>query len=335
MQTAFDLAPLVTALAIAAAGADVASAPGLYARRSPPPIPSDNAMTAERVDLGRKLFFDPRLSKSGLVSCATCHNPATGWSDGLEKAVAQGMKTLDRHTPTILNAAYNKRQMWDGRFTSLEEQALGALANPDEMNIDPATMEKRLRAIGGYRELFERAYPGEGMTRRVVAKAIASFERTVVSGEAPFDRWMDGDRHAVGEPAKRGWDLFKGKAGCIACHRGPNFTDGALHDIGLTRQAQRESAPRFVKVADVSTQRPQKTPSLRELAYTAPYMHTGGYWTLREVVEMYSRGGEEPGDRDVRMRRLDLTTEEIDDIVEFLRSLSGDPVSVPVPALPR
>lgn len=334
MRTTFKLLPLFAAATIAATAIASTKPAESYARPASPPVPADNAMSAERVELGRMLFFDPRLSGSGWISCATCHNPALGWSDGLPTAIGHGMKTLKRHTPTILNSAYNKRQMWDGRFASLEEQALGPIGNPDEMNMDMAEMVKRLRSIKGYAPLFERAYPGEGIGEKTVAKAIASFERTIVSGEAPFDRWQSGDKHALSDAAKRGFELFRGKADCVACHQGPNFTDDGFHNIGVKQQAGLDDPGRFAKVAVKAMKGAHKTPSLRDVAFTAPYMHNGAYSTLREVVEMYSRGGDASDNLDPNIRKLGLTPAEVDDLVEFLKSLSGYPVQVVVPQLP-
>jgi cytochrome c peroxidase len=305
-----------------------------FVRPAAPPMPADNAMTPARVELGRMLFFDPRLSGSSWISCATCHNPALGWSDGLPTAIGNGMKALQRHTPTILNAAYNKRQMWDGRFASLEEQALGPIGSEDEMNLNLGEMVRRLREIRGYRAHFERAYPGEGISAKTVAKAIASFERTIVSREAPFDRWQAGDEGAVTAGAKRGFELFRGKANCAACHQGGNFTDDGYHNIGVQQWPGVYDEGRFTKVAVKVLRGAHKTPSLRDVAYTAPYMHNGAYSTLRAVVEMYARGGDDHENLDPNIRKLDLTSAEVDDIVAFLESLSGEPVLVAAPQLP-
>ena len=305
-----------------------------YLRDEAPPAPADNAVTYARVELGKRLFFDPRLSGSGRISCATCHNPALGWSDGLPTAIGHGMKQLERHTPTILNSAYHRRQMWDGRFASLEEQALGPIGSADEMNMDVAEMVKRLKSIDGYRTLFDLAYPGEGITDKTVAKAIASFERTIVSRPSPFDHWLSGERNAVSPAAKRGFELFRGKANCVACHDGANFSDDGFHNIGVRQHPGVDDPGRFASVAVKAMKGAHKTPSLRDVAYTAPYMHNGAYSTLRQVVEMYSRGGDVGDNLDPNIRKLDLTASEIEDIVAFLESLSGDPVLVAAPQLP-
>jgi len=305
-----------------------------FLRPSGPPVPPDNAMTADRVELGKMLFFDPRLSGSGWISCATCHNPALGWSDGLPAAIGHGMKTLKRRTPTILNEAYNPVQMWDGRFASLEDQTLGPITSPDEMHMELPQLEKRLSGIHGYMPLFERAYPGEGMSAKTVAKAIASFERTIVSADSPFDRWQKGDAHALSDSARRGFELFRGKAGCVACHDGANFTDGGFHNVGVKQLAGSPDDGRFAKVHVKAMKGAFKTPSLRDVAVRAPYMHNGAYATLREVVEMYSRGGDDGVNVDPNMKKLDLAPAEIDDLLEFLKSLTGPHLSVPPPQLP-
>jgi cytochrome c peroxidase len=330
----FPVKPLAVIFAAVALHAMAAPETKSYVRNEAPPAPADNAVTYARVELGKRLFFDPRLSGSGWISCATCHNPALGWSDGLPTAIGHGMKVLGRHTPTILNSAYNKRQMWDGRFATLEEQALGPIGSADEMNMDMAEMVKRLKSIKGYQPLFELAYPGEGISEKTVAKAIASFERTIVSRRSPFDRWQEGERNAVSPAAKRGFELFRGKANCVACHDGHNFTDDGFHNIGVRQQPGVDDPGRFAKVAVKAMKGAHKTPSLRDVGHTAPYMHNGAYSTLREVVEMYSRGGDVADNLDPNMRKLDLTSAEIDDIVAFLESLTGDPVLVAAPQLP-
>jgi cytochrome c peroxidase len=327
-------APLAAALLAFAITASAANPEESYVRPASPPVPADNAMTPARVELGRMLFFDPRLSGSGWISCATCHNPALGWSDALPTAIGHGMKTLGRHTPTILNSAYNKRQMWDGRFASLEEQALGPIGSADEMNLDVAEMVKRLRTIRGYAPLFERAYPGEGISEKTVAKAIASFERTVISRDAPFDRWQKGEAQAVSDAAKRGFELFRGKANCTACHQGANFTDDGFHNVGVRQAAGVDDPGRFAKVPVAAMKGAHKTPSLRDVAYTAPYMHNGAYRTLREVVEMYARGGDVAANLDPNIKKLELTPAQVDDVVAFLESLTGEPVLVAAPQLP-
>ena len=304
--------------------------------RPPLPVPADNAVTPARVELGKALFFDPRLSGSQWISCASCHNPGLGWSDGLPTAVGDGMKTLPRATPTILNAAYNRVQMWDGRARTLEEQALGPIMAEGEMRQSMPVLLHRLNGIPGYVAMFERAYPGEGINEKTLAKAIATFERTVVTKDAPFDRWIRGEANAISAAAKRGFALFEGKANCVACHQGYNFTDDGFHNIGLKLAANQPQdlgryAQRPVKVLKGAF----KTPTLRDVALTGPYMHNGAYRTLDEVVEHYNRGGDTKDNLDPNIEPLDLSARERADLVEFMKALTGDPLVVTYPHLPQ
>lgn len=302
-----------------------------YLRPTSVPAPGDNQWTQERSELGKMLFFDPRLSGSNWISCATCHNPALGWSDGLPTAIGNGQKVLGRATPTILNAAYNPLQMWDGRFRSLEKQALGPMTAAGEMNQDLGELKNELNAIQGYVKLFNQAYPGEGINENTIAKAIASFERTIVSTEAPFDRWVKGDKNAISTAAQKGFKLFEGKAGCSKCHSGFNFSDNGFHNIGLKSDDQGRYAIRKVKILKGAF----KTPTLRDIEYTAPYMHNGQYKTLEEVVDHYNRGGDVKENLSPNIQALNLSAEEKHQLVEFMKSLSGKQMMVSVPRLPN
>ena len=305
-----------------------------FLRPAEAPAPENNRPTAQRVALGKALFFDPRLSASNWISCATCHNPALGWSDGLPTGIGHGMKTLKRATPTILNAAFNPIQMWDGRKSTLEDQALGPIAADVEMAQEIAALVKKLGAIPGYRAMFERAYPGEPISGETIAKAIASFERTVLSTDSPFDRWAKGDESALDASAKRGFELYGGKANCVACHSGFNFTDNGFHNIGV-REGAEPDLGRYSERKLASLRGAFKTPTLRDVALTAPYMHNGAYRTLEEVVEMYSRGGDVKDNLSPNMKPLDLSAREKADVVAFLRSLTGAPAPVTIPQLPQ
>lgn len=298
------------------------------------PFPADNAPNAARVALGRDLFFDTRLSGSSMISCATCHNPALGWSDGQPTAVGDGAKRLGRKTPTVLNTAYQPLQMWDGRMKSLEDQALGPIGSTAEMNMPLDRMVEHLRAIPGYAPMFEQAYPGEGVTQGTVAKAIASFERTVVSTTSPFDRWRRGDEQAVDASAKRGFALFQGKARCTLCHQGFNFTDNGYHNIGIRSLSGAEDDGRFAHRKLKVLKGAFKTPTLRDVELTAPYMHNGIYRTLEEVVDHYDRGGDVKDNLSPNIQPLGLTAEEKHDLVAFMKSLTGQPMVVEVPHLP-
>jgi cytochrome c peroxidase len=319
---------LALAAGLAFAGGDP------YLRPQHAPAPADNLPSAARVKLGNALFFDPRLSGSNWISCATCHNPSLGWSDGLATGIGHDMKRLNRATPTILNAAFNPIQMWDGRKATLEDQALGPIQADVEMNQDLPELIKKLSAIPGYHPLFEAAYPGEGISGATISKAIASYERTVLSTESPFDRWRKGDEKAVSAPAKRGFKLFTGKAGCSNCHESYNFTDNGFHNIGL-KSIRGDDVGRFAQKPVAAMRGAFKTPTLRDIALTAPYMHNGIYATLEEVVDHYDRGGDVKDNLSGEIKPLALSPQEKAELVEFLKTLTGKPALVAVPRLPQ
>ena len=303
----------------------------LFARPAEVPQGKNNLSTPARIALGKQLFFDPRLSGSNFISCATCHNPALGWSDGQKTAVGHGMQALGRATPTILNTAYQRAQFWDGRASTLEEQALGPIVAAGEMNQPLDELIVKLKAIPGYVELFAAAYPGEGIVAGTVAKAIAVFERTVIASESDFDRWLAG-KSAMSREALWGFVVFKGKGNCTACHTGHNFADDKFHNIGLKEV---DNPGRYAIEAKEALKGAFKTPTLRDIALTAPYMHNGAYATLEEVVEHYDAGGFKNGGRPSEdMKPLNLSKEDKKALVAFMRALTGDPVEVTLPRLP-
>jgi cytochrome c peroxidase len=320
------------ALLLGASGSHVANDP--YLRPATVPAPADNQTTPERVELGKALFFDPRLSGSNWISCATCHNPALGWSDGLATGIGHGMKQLGRATPTIINTAFNPIQMWDGRKSTLEDQALGPIGADVEMNQPLPELIAKLEQIDGYRTLFRKAYPNEPISEKTLAKAIASFERTVISTESPFDRWRMGDQSAVDAPVKRGFEVFTGKGNCVACHQGFNFTDNGFHNIGV-KDVGAVDLGRYNEKKLPSMKGAFKTPTLRDIALTAPYMRNGIYRTLDEVVEHYDRGGDVKENLSGNMKPLNLTAQEKADLVAFMNSLTGRHMAVAVPRLPQ
>jgi len=296
------------------------------------PQPNHNRVTPERIELGKKLFFDPRLSGSNWISCASCHNPALAWQDGLKKPLGHNFKQLHRTTPTILNIVYLNRQFWDGRAVTMQEQALGPIENKDEMNQDLDELVKELKAIPGYVKLFNEAYPKDGVSKEAIAKAISSFERTIVSTDSEFDRWLKGAETKMTESAKRGFKLFTGKARCSICHSGFNFSDKGFHNIGLPGNTDEgRYAIKPVKVMKGAF----KTPTLRDIALTAPYMHNGAFSTLTEVIEHYNSGGTKNlGNLDPNMQPLNLTKKEKAELLGFLLSLTGDAKEFVVPVLP-
>lgn len=309
-----------------------------YLRPAEIPQPNNNRMTPQSIELGKMLFFDPRLSGSNWISCATCHNPGLGWSDGLPTAIGHGQKILRRATPTILNTAYQPLQLWDGRARSLEKQALGPIEDATEMaqNINKSEGQSQslideLKALKGYRDAFEAAYPGEGVSKKTIAKAISSFERTIVSSDAPFDLWIKGNKQAMSKSALRGFKLFEGKANCVRCHSDFNFTDNGFHNIGLEDATDAgRYAIRKVKILIGAF----KTPTLRDIALTAPYMHNGVYATLKEVIEHYNIGGISKDNLSPNIKKLNLNDDEKADLVVFLKSLTGEANPITYPVLP-
>lgn len=304
----------------------------------PVPIPEDNPPTAETIALGRKLYYDPILSVDNTVSCASCHHPDFGFSDG--KPVSQGVggKTGTRNAPTVINAAYFTSQFWDGRTPSLEKQAEGPVQNPIEMADTLEGVERKLRANATYREEFRRAFGTDRITYEMVEKAIAAFERTVLAGNSPFDRWhYGGDQEAVSDSVKRGFEVFRNprKGNCAACHTvGENyalFTDNKFHNLGVgvtttkTGEAEFADLGRYEVIQREADKGAFKTPSLRNIAQTAPYMHDGSLATLKDVIDFYIGGGNSNPHLDPEVHVLDfLTGQERDDLLAFLESLTGE-----------
>ena len=331
MMSAWFLLALLSAT-IFATEATAASTPNPWLRPEIVPAPINNATTPVRVELGRNLFFDPRLSLLNSMSCANCHNPSLGWSDGLPTAVGNNMKILDRATPTLVNTAYNKIQMWDGRFRTLEDQATGPITADGEMNQNLDELILELGAIPGYVSLFEAAYPGEGINKATISKGLAAYQRTIVSNDAPFDRWQKGDEKAVDASVKRGFQVFKDKGRCDTCHGGFNFTDDSFHNLGLKGSID---PGRYAKVAVQAMRGAFKTPTLRDIALTGPYMHDGRYETLEEVINHYDRGGDKVDNVSEQIQKLGLSTQEKADLLAFMHALTGAPMQVVMPQLPN
>ena len=299
-----------------------------------PPVeaPEDNAMTPEKVELGKLLYFDKRLSRDGTVSCASCHDPRMGWTDRLPVSVGIKGQKGGRSAPTVLNSAYSEVQFWDGRAASLEEQAKGPIENPIEMGFTHKEAVERFSAIKGYKPLFKAAFGDEKVDIDRIAQAIATFERTVLTGDSPFDRSEAGEAGAMSAAAQRGKVLYFGKANCSVCHSGHSFTDSDFHNIGVGMAAAKPDLGRFDKTKNESDTGKFKTPTLRNLRDTAPYMHDGSQKSLAEVVEFYNRGGEPNKWLSKDMRKLGLTDAEKRDLISFLDALNGDPVLVDEPA---
>jgi cytochrome c peroxidase len=328
------------ALVAAAAGATSGSiAPGPAAWRDnyvPPraiPFPSENPYSQPKFRLGRMLFFDPILSGSKSRSCASCHNPGLSWADGQPRAIGEMQQPLPLRSPTLLNVAWTPKLGWDGHFRDLESVAMGPITSPTNMNLSEDALTKRLAAIPGYVESFHAAFGDGDITAAKVQMALATFERSIVSDVAPFDRWIQGDEAAIDAPAKRGFALFNGKANCAACHSGWAFTDASFHDIGSAHGDDIGRGRLFPKSA--ALQYAFKTPTLRDVARRGPYMHNGSVQTLQDVVELYNRGGIERPSRDPEIRPLGLSADEEADLIAFLRTLSGKSEPAIVPELPR
>jgi cytochrome c peroxidase len=334
----FKLFCLLLLGALAPAGAAAPAEPTLaelrqlYRRPEMVPFPADNAFTPERALLGRTLFFDPRLSQSNLLSCASCHNPSFGWGDGQALGRGHGMVLLGRRSPTVLNSAWGRSFFWDGRAATLEAQASGPIAADVEMNMPLAELEVKLRGIPGYRPLFEAAYPGEGITVQAVTRALATFQRTIVSARAPFDRWVDGREDAISPAALRGLRLFQGAARCADCHSGWNFTDELFHDIGLPTD---DPGRKAVEPDNPLARHAFKTPGLRDTMRRAPYMHNGALATMEEVIRHYETGGLRRPSLSPLMRPLTLSAADRADLVAFLETLTAPAQDFAAPLLPR
>lgn len=306
-----------------------------------PPAPGDNLTTPERVALGKQLFFDPRLSGTGQVTCASCHMPERGWSDGLPRSMRFMGKAMPLASPTIVNIGYNRIHMWDGRMPTLEKQAFGGQGRQADINagstVEPEAVVARLNGVPGYVDAFAAAYPGEGLTRETIAKALAAFERSVVSRDSPFDRWVRGDPAALSERQVRGFRTFVGKARCADCHAPPNFTDDGFHNIGLGSSGEPGAHPGRFGQRKVALMRGAfKTPTLRDIALTAPYFHDGSAATLRQVVDHYAAGGVVRTNLSPLLpRSLALDDEERQDLVAFMAALTSQHPVFVYPVLPR
>jgi cytochrome c peroxidase len=298
-----------------------------------PPAPEDNQSTPDRVALGRQLFFDPRLSGNGAMSCASCHAPNRDWQDGIATAIGRDGRILARRTPTLLNAAWGFPFFWDGRADTLEQQAVMPIEAPGEMNLPHAQAAARIGAVPGYREAFALAYSGEGVTISTIGKAIAAFERTLVSGQAPFDRWIAGDERAISPQARRGFILFNTSARCSTCHSGWRFTDDGFHDIGVGADDEGRAA---IAPGIEQLRFAFKTPTLRNIDRRGPYMHNGSLQSLEAVVAFYNmppatnRPSLSPD-----LTPLHLSASEQGDLVAFLRALTSEDATEHAPALPQ
>lgn len=295
-------------------------------------IPADNPMTPEKVALGRQLFFDERLSVDGSKSCYSCHLCENGLTDGLPKAIGPGNKQLPRSSPTLWNIGYHKEFYWDGRSGSLEKQALAAWTGAN-MGANANEIVAKLNALEGYRTQFQKVF-GSDATPDNVVQAIAAYERTIISGDTAWDRWRAGDQTAISQSAWRGWNLFQGIK-CTNCHDGVLFTDQQYHNVGIGMDQKEPDVGRF-KV----TNRPEdtgafKTPTLRDIAKSAPYFHDGSAKTLEEAVDIMLAGGKPNQYLDRKnLQPQKILPEQREDLLNFLRSLTVD-CNISKPPLPQ
>jgi cytochrome c peroxidase len=304
-----------------------------YRRPAEIPFPESNPYSEAKSKLGGVLFFDPILSGARTRSCSTCHNPGLSWGDGLPKAIGENQSVLAVRSPTLLDVAWTPLLGWDGHFRDLEAVAFGPITSAGNMNLPEKELIERLSAIPSYVAAFGAAF-GEGeITREKIELALATFQRSIVSEETPFDQWITGDRTAISEAAKNGFELFNGKARCAECHNGPAFTDASFHDIGVAHGDDIGRARLFP--SSIKLKYAFKTPTLRDVARRAPYMHDGSVATLEAVIDLYDRGGIDRPSRSNLISPLGLTANEKVNLISFLRTLTAPSESVPIPVLPR
>jgi cytochrome c peroxidase len=324
----------------------------------PPPIPEDNPLTPAKVELGKRLFFEPRLSGDGSLACASCHLPDQGWTSNTPLSPAYPTTMERRNSQTLINVAYHKALIWDGRAGTLEQQALEGLQNPLHMNQNLDLLVEKLNALPPYEEQFQQAF-GTTVTPEALGKALAAFTRTLVSRNAPFDRYMTGDWQAMSEEALRGLALFKGKARCILCHHGPNFTDSQFHHLGVPDapllsdplvqaairfdakrmnvpeyQSVREDLGRYLVTKEEKDKGAFKTPTLRNVTQREPYMHNGVFHSLGEVIDFYDAGRGAVAGKSPLIQPLGLTAQEKRDLLAFLHALTGELPTMTPPDLP-
>lgn len=297
-------------------------------------IPETNPLSKAKIELGRLLYYDARLSRDGTVSCGSCHAPEMGFSDGRPTSTGIEGQVGGRNAPTVMNRLFSAEQFWDGRSPDLEDQALGPIQNPIEMGHTLEAMIGSLQGIAGYAPQFEAAFGTPEITRERIAQAIASYERVVLSGNAPFDRYEAGDTSAMSASAVRGMEIFNdaGRGNCVTCHAGFNFTDESYHNLGAGMDAAKPDLGRF-EVTKVDTDRGAfKTPTLRNISDTAPYLHDGSEATLADVVEFYNKGGVKNDWLSQEIRPLNLSDRDKADLIAFLEALNGEVTGTERPA---
>ena len=289
------------------------------------PVPKDNPQTPEKIALGKKLYFDTRLSKDGTISCATCHDPEMAWTEHRATSKGIGDQIGGANSPTVINAAYAKKQFWDGRADSLEEQALGPIENPIEMGHDLDVLVKELAKIPEYKDGFQEVF-GTGVTKDGIAKAIASFERTVLSGNSPYDQFKAGDKDALTKSQKRGMELFE-DLGCATCHAPPLFSNYGYYNAGVGMDKEKPDEGRKDVTGRDRDLGKFRVPALREVADTGPYFHDGSVATLEKAVALMAGGGKDNANLSGMLKSIGdekLSEQDKKDILEFLKALSGE-----------
>ena len=290
-------------------------------------VPADNPITKEKVELGRLLFFDKRLSANNTIACASCHIPALAFTDGQPVSTGINSQQGGRSAPTAINRGFSTAQFWDGRAATLEDQSIGPFANLIEHGFaSHDELIKKINSIKGYKKIFSNVYGESKLTKENVGRAIAAFQRTLISGNSPFDRFdYDGDQKAISESAKRGKNLFFDKARCNLCHMGTNFSDEKFHNIGIGwDDSDTLDLGRYRVSKNEKDLGAFKTPTLREITKTAPYMHDGRFATLEDVIKHYNKGGVKNPFLDNQVIPLNLSDLEIKDLLSMLRSLEGE-----------
>lgn len=322
------------------------------------PIPASNPQSAEKIELGKKLFFDRRLSGDGTMSCASCHDPEQAFADGLEISLSYPTTRNWRNSPTLFNVAFRTSLFYDGRVKTLEEQALFPMMSAFEMNRNLDFVEEVIRSVPAYTTAFQRVFSGEATSARI-AMALASFERTLVSGNAPLDHFLSGDRSALSPDARKGLELFTGKGGCADCHDGVSLSDDRFYALNVPENAELEKDPRiavtrrfvakvyhyddyrnlvedpgrYLITRDKQDWKAFRTPPLREIARTAPYMHNGIFKTLDEVILFFDQGG---GKGNPWLKQLNLTEKERQQLKLFMvEALAGEIQPMKYPEIPQ
>ncbi|MFH1216650.1 MAG: cytochrome c peroxidase [Pseudomonadota bacterium] len=322
------------------------------------PVPAENPQTTAKVELGKKLFFDRRLSGDGTMNCVTCHDPELGYSDGLEISLNYPTTRNWRNSPTLFNVAFQKHLFHDGRASTLEEQALFPMMSAFEMNQNLDFMEEEIRSVPEYVEEFTAVFGDGDVTRERIAMAIAAFERTLISRDAPLDRFLAGDKNALSPQALKGYEIFTGKGKCSECHFGFHLADDKFHVLHVQENPEHLKDPRiaatrrfvakvyhfdeyrtlaedpgrYLITKDRKDWKAFKTPALREIVRTAPYMHNGVYATLSEVIEFFDSGG---GKGNTALKPLQLTSTEKEQLRIFLEEgLTGKPLTFTYPKVP-